>query len=136
MKSVAVLPEPGSWLSSDVKVYETIITIDEKVEQLKPGMTAVVEIHVDRLEDVLSVPVQAIVQVEEETWCYVAGSGGPERRTVELGPTNDKFVEVRRGLQEGERVLLNPPDILDQSQNSGREISPDEDAKGKGKRKK
>ena len=53
-----------------------------------------------------------------------------------MGPTNDKFVEVRRGLREGEQVLLNPPDILDQSQESGREISPDEDAKEKVKRKK
>ena len=136
VESVAVLPDPGGWLSSDIKVYETIVTIDEKVDQLKPGMTAVVEIHVDRLEDILSVPVQAIVQVEEDTWCYVSGSSGPERRTVELGATNDKFVEVRKGLKEGEQVLLNPPEIFDGSQKSGREISPDKDAKEKGKRKK
>ena len=50
VESVAVLPDPGNWLSSDTKVYETIVTIDEEVEQLKPGMTAVVEIHMDYLK--------------------------------------------------------------------------------------
>ncbi len=125
VESVAVLPDQGGWLNSDIKVYETIVTIDEKVERLKPGMTAVVEIHVDRLQDVLCVPVQAFVQVGQDTWCYVSTSGGPQRRTVELGPTNDKFVEVRAGIKEGEQVLLNSMEIFDQTRKSGREISPE-----------
>jgi multidrug resistance efflux pump len=79
VKSIAVLPDQGGWLSSDVKVYETIVTIEETVEQLKPGMTAVVEIHIDRLNDVLSVPVQAIVQIGNDSWCYVNGRSGVER---------------------------------------------------------
>ena len=49
---VAVLPDQGGWLSSDTKVYQTVVTIDEDVEQLKPGMTAVVDIHVAQLDDV------------------------------------------------------------------------------------
>ena len=44
---MAVLPDPGGWLSSDTKVYKTVVTIDEEVDQIKPGMTAVVEIHID-----------------------------------------------------------------------------------------
>ena len=62
VKTVAVLPDQGGWMSSDTKVYKTIVTIDEEVTQLKPGMTAVVEIDVEQLRDVISVPIQAIVQ--------------------------------------------------------------------------
>jgi RND family efflux transporter MFP subunit len=116
VQSVAVLPDQGSWFSPDTKVYETIITIDEKVERLKPGMTAVVEIDVDLLEDVLSVPVQAIVQVKDETSCFVDMDGQPQRRPIALGRTNDKFVEVTHGLQEGDRVVLNPMAIVDDSE--------------------
>ncbi len=127
VQSVAVMPsQSGNFFTSpDVKVYETIVTIDEEVEQLRPGMTAVVEIHVDRLEDVLSVPVQAVVQVERETWCYVEGPSGQERRVIELGRTNDKFVEIVSGLSEGERVVLDPMTIVEASEKHERTISPE-----------
>jgi len=116
IRSVAVLPDEGSWSSADTKVYRTIVTIDEEVENLKPGMTAVVEIHVDRLRNVLSVPVQAIVQIGKETWCYAGDGGRPERRPIELGRTNLKLVEVRNGLEEGDRVVLNPDALFDESE--------------------
>ncbi|MCP4195194.1 MAG: efflux RND transporter periplasmic adaptor subunit [Planctomycetaceae bacterium] len=108
VQSVAVLPDQGGWMSSDTKVYATVITIDEKVEQLKPGMTAVVDIHVDHLRDILAIPIQSILQVKDETWCYVNSQGGNERRFIELGRTNDKFVEIKSGLRAGENVVLNP----------------------------
>ncbi len=125
VKSVAVLPDQDSWLSSDTKVYETVVTIDEDVEQLKPGMTAVVEIHVDRLENVLSVPVQAVVQIGEESWCYVSAGGDVDRRPIELGRSNDKFVEIRSGLEEGDVVVLNPMAIVDEDRRDESTIAPE-----------
>ncbi|MDZ7730442.1 MAG: hypothetical protein U5K37_05245 [Natrialbaceae archaeon] len=74
VKSVSVLADiRGGGSSSGAKVYKTIVTIDEEVDKLKPGMTAVVQIDVDRLENVLSVPVQAIVQRESNSWVCVSG---------------------------------------------------------------
>jgi len=126
--SVAVLPDQGGWMSSDTKVYKTTVTVDEEVQQLKPGMTAVVEIHVDRLKDVLSVPVQAVVQIGSESWCYVGDGGSVERRVVQLGRTNTKFVEIREGLVEGDRVVLNPMAIVDEAQQEEQSISPEGDS--------
>lgn len=114
--SVAVLPDQGGWLSSDTKVYKTIVTIDEEVTQLKPGMTAVVEIDIEQLENVLSVPIQAIVQRADKNWCYLQIAGRPERREVKLGKTNDKFVEIQEGLAEGDIVVLNPMSLVQEQQ--------------------
>jgi RND family efflux transporter MFP subunit len=120
VKSVAVLPDQGGWYGSDTKVYQTIITIDEPVERLKPGMTAVTEIHVDRLEKVLAVPVQAIVQVGKESACYVAEQDGtPQRRVVKLGRTNDKLVQILDGVGPGQRVVLNPMAIAEEAPKPG-----------------
>ncbi len=116
VQSVAVLPNQEGWMTSDTKIYDTTVIIDEEVQQLKPGMTAVVEIHVDLLEDVLSVPVQAVVQVENDSWCYVESHGKIERRLLTLGRTNDKFVEIRKGLSQGDQVVLNPMAIVDESE--------------------
>ncbi len=125
VKSVAVLADPGEWHSSDVKVYTTIVTIDEEVDRLRPGMSAVVDIHVERVEDVLSVPVQAIVQVGKDNWCYVDANGPVELRRVTIGKTNEKFVEIREGLEEGDRVVLNPMSLVDEGQGNGNEIGPE-----------
>lgn len=116
VESVGVLPAQGGYFGSDTKVYETVVTLDDEVKQLKPGMTAVAEIHVDRLEDVLSVPVQAVVQIGRQTWCYIDNAGRVERRDIELGRTNDKFVEILKGLDEGMRVVLNPMAIIDEAE--------------------
>lgn len=118
VKSVGVLPERGNYFNSDIKVYTTIVTIDEEVDDLKPGMTAVADIHVDLLKDVLTVPVQAIAQVGEDSWCYVSVGSNVERRPVEVGQTNDKFVEIKSGLTAGEQVVLNTDAITDESRDS------------------
>jgi multidrug efflux pump subunit AcrA (membrane-fusion protein) len=33
----------------------------------------------------------------------------PKQREVETGAFNENFVEIKSGLAEGEKVLLNPP---------------------------
>jgi RND family efflux transporter MFP subunit len=108
VKSIGVLPDQKSWHSSDTKMYETYVTIDEEVENLKPGMTAMVEIHIDEIEDVISVPVQAVQQEEKETFLYVERDGRVAKQLIEVGRTNDKFVEITVGLSDNERVVLNP----------------------------
>jgi len=53
-----VLPDSQNrWLNPDLKVYLTTITIDGTHDWVKPGMSAKVEILVDRLADVVYVPV-------------------------------------------------------------------------------
>jgi HlyD family secretion protein len=120
---VAVVPTTSYYTS--VKTYECIVQILERVESLKPGMTAVVDIHVDRLRGILSIPVQAVVQVNKESWCYVHSDEGIERRLLKLGRSNDKFVHVLEGLSAGNRVILNTDAIFDESQNEVGEISPE-----------
>ena len=97
IQSVAVMPDPGGYLSSDTKVYETIVTINEEVSQIKPGMTAVVEIHVEELRDVLSVPVQAVVQADGQTWCYIDQLGTPQRRMSSWDAPTTNLCRFSRG---------------------------------------
>jgi len=114
VKSVDVLPDQGNWANSDTKMYKTFVTIDEDVQELKPGMTAVVEIHVAEIHDVLTVPVQAIVQSQQLTYCYVERQGRVERQEIEIGRSNEKFVVIKSGLVENDRVVLNTNAIVDE----------------------
>jgi multidrug efflux pump subunit AcrA (membrane-fusion protein) len=51
-------------------------------------------------------PVQAVGQKDGKHRCYVVHGRSIEPREVELGENNDKFVEVKSGLEEGEKVTL------------------------------
>ncbi|MGB2864153.1 MAG: efflux RND transporter periplasmic adaptor subunit [Sedimentisphaerales bacterium] len=104
----APLADTEDWLNPDLKVYSTDIGIDGTHDSLKTGMTGKVTVIIDKLQDVLYVPIQSVVTVEDKKICYVAGSPA-QKREVETGLFNDNFVEIKSGLAEGEKVLLNPP---------------------------
>ncbi len=105
----APLAEPQRFLNPDLKVYPTDVSIDGTHDSLKTGMTGKVEVTIDELHDVLYVPIQSVVTVEEKEICYVMAGGRAEKREVKTGLFNDDFVEIKSGLTEGEKVLLNPP---------------------------
>lgn len=113
VKSVAVLPETSYY--SDSKTYKTVITIDEEVYQLKPGMTAVCEIKVDYIPDVLTVPIQAVVQRGGVNSLFVRNGNSVHRREVTLGASNDQHVIVTAGIEEGDLVVLNPSALTEDS---------------------
>lgn len=104
----APLADAEDWLNPDLKVYTTDVGIDGTHDAIKTGMTGKVTIIINKLPDVLYVPIQSVVTVEDKKICYVTGSPA-ERREVETGLFNDNFVEIKSGLTEGEKVLLNPP---------------------------
>jgi multidrug efflux pump subunit AcrA (membrane-fusion protein) len=106
--SVANQPAQEGWLSERVKKFETIVRIDGKSKDLRPGLTAEVEILVNHLKDILSVPVAAVCEHEGKFLCYVKKGDTLERRSVVPGISNDKFVEIKSGLAAGDEVSLTP----------------------------
>jgi HlyD family secretion protein len=104
----APLANPDEFLNPDLKVYTTDVGIDGMDDAIKTGMTGKVEVLINELKDVLYVPIQSVVTVDDKEICYVMASRA-EKREVETGLFNDNFVEIKSGLTKGEKVLLNPP---------------------------
>lgn len=115
---VANQPEPNSWFSANVKEYPTIVSIDGVPSDLRPGMTAEVELLICELNDVITLPVTAVVEKRSGFVCYVEAGDGPEERPLILGRTNDAYVEIQDGVKEGDIVIRNPraavPEALEQ----------------------
>jgi len=124
---VGVLPDSQNrWMSPDIKVYLTTIKIDGIYDWLKPGMTAKVEIMVDRLPEVVYVPVSAVAPLDGKQVCHVVSGGAARPREVEIGQFNETFIEIKNGLKEGERVLLRPPETATRDA-GGKPKSPETD---------
>ena len=115
--SVSTVARPAGWWTGNVVKYDTIIELPP-VERLKPGMSAEVEVILARHEDVLTIPVAAVLQTEEGDFAWVKTEDGLRRRLLKLGDTNDVFIVVEGGLVEGEQVVLNPLAFIAEAQNA------------------
>jgi len=124
VSQVGMLPDSeNSWLNPDMKVYRTTVKINGEHDWIRPGMSTKVEILVDHLDDVVYVPIQAVNPLEDKKVCYVVGGSKLEQREVEVGEFNDEFIEIKKGIREGDKVCLRTP------------VGMEEDGSGKGKKK-
>jgi len=47
--------------------------------------------------------------LEDKRVCYVVQGGRLEQREVEIGEFNDEFIEIKKGIRDGEKVCLRAP---------------------------
>ncbi len=105
--NVELMPDRGKLEESDTKVYKTLVTINEEVSGLKPGMTALVEIHLDTIKDAITVPVEALIYEDGSIYCHLRRNGVTERVEVKLGRGNGHMVQITDGIAPGDIVVLN-----------------------------
>ncbi len=107
---LAPLPNAASvFMNPDLKVYDTQIMIDGVYPEIRTGMSCKATVNIERYEDAISVPIQAIVGNNGESIVYVDNGNETVAREVEIGLDNNAMVHVLSGIQEGDRVLLTPP---------------------------
>ena len=100
--------EPGSWSSGNIKEYAAFIAIHDTSPDIRSGMNAEVRIFVESLEDQLQVPVQALYETKGHFFCLLKDGSQFETREVQVGSSNDSFMTIDSGLEEGELVVMNP----------------------------
>ena len=93
--------------------YTAVITLD-KVEGMLPGMTASVDVRIEGVDDAILIPADALHQTSSGYYVYTAYDeesqeyGG--RVDVVPGLSNDNFVEIKSGLNEGDVVYYTEDD--------------------------
>lgn len=97
------------WDQNSPKVFDGVIKPAGHDKRMVSGMTTRVEIIAEILNDVLMVPIEAVVNEEGETVCYVKRQDNKtEKRKVKSGKSNDHFVQILEGLNVGDEVDLSP----------------------------
>lgn len=94
--------------NSDSKVFEVRIIINDRDTTLRPAMTTANEITVAKLQNVLSVPLEAVHTQDSTTFVYVK-NGGTVKQEVKLGLQNDNAAVVLQGVSEQDEIFLSPP---------------------------
>ncbi len=95
--------------SNGVVNFVVTIEVTDADEQVRPGMTAAVNIITNQLENVLVVPNRAVRLRDNKRVVYMLQNGIPKPVDITLGLTSDQFSELLEGAKEGDTLVLNPP---------------------------
>lgn len=73
--------------------------------KLKPNLFSEMSIVVGGRGEVLAIPLEALITSEGESFVFVDEKGSFRRADVVLGARDDRFVEVKKGLLPGDKVV-------------------------------
>jgi Cu(I)/Ag(I) efflux system membrane fusion protein len=105
------------YLDPQTRTAQARVVLSNADGLLKPEMYVDVFLHVD-LGQRLVVPRNAVLRTGEQQIAFVdKGRGIFEVRLLTLGVTSDEYVEVTRGLHEGERVVSSANFLIDAESN-------------------
>ena len=106
---VVEVSKVGIDTGNGVDFLVTLKILDEN-NQVRPGMTAAVNIVVNEITDVLYVPNRAVRLMENQRVVFLLENGELVQVPVEFGASSDVNAEIISGdIEEGDLVVLNPP---------------------------
>lgn len=112
----------------------------ENFSPFRPGMTATVDIITNKRENVLGVPISSIViktdtsstrqttasrdllSTERFECIFIKSGDEAKLRVVETGIQDNRFIEITKGLEEGEEVIIGPYNTVTKSLKGGDKI--------------
>src|SRR6185436_5728653 len=86
--------------------------LPNKDHRLKGGMFARVEILVGTHRDALQIPIDAVSRLEDAQYVYVVREGKAYRIPVEIGFRDENRVEITKGLDGSEQVIVSGKDLV------------------------
>lgn len=86
--------------------FRATATIHNDSGDLVPGMFGRFRIAYEKHADALLIPVAALIEEDNETVVYVVYDGLASRRAVEIGIRSDGLVEVLKGLDANDMIVV------------------------------
>jgi RND family efflux transporter MFP subunit len=91
----------------ETRTMETEVDVPNKDLSIDPGMYANTQLQLGHVENVLTIPVEALVLRGAKEVVYVVDDENHVReRTVQLGLEGSQLAEIKSGLGEGEHVIV------------------------------
>lgn len=103
-KVIAINPVGN--VTSGVVNYSVTLEISDSDGSIKPGMTATLNIEVERHDNALLVPTKAVKTQGTQKVVSVESQGQVVQKVVTTGLSSDSSIEITTGLQAGDVVVL------------------------------
>lgn len=94
--------------NSKINVFDVEIAMNDEDDQVKPGMSASGRVVINRIEDVIKVPLESVFEKEGKTIVY---KGNKDPVEVTVGQRNDMEIAILDGLKDGQKVCTVDPTL-------------------------
>ena len=117
--------------------YSAMLENDDSVNisPFRPGMSAKVDILTRRAENVISIPIQSVStrekendEEETELGVFILVDGIAEWKVVETGIQDNRYIEIKSGLQESDEVVIGPYQAVSRTLSNGDAVEAQEDS--------
>lgn len=117
--------------------YSAMLENEESVNisPFRPGMSAKVDILTRRAEDVISIPIQSVStrekendEEETELGVFILVEGIAEWKVVETGIQDNRYIEIKSGLNESDEVVIGPYQAVSRTLSTGDAVEVQEDS--------
>ena len=96
-------------MTSNIKVFEVIVSMDNSSSILRPGMTTINKVIVKQRTKVLYIPQEAVFRNNDANIVFIKHGSGFSERIIQLGEKNEDYIVVTNGLSDSDEIaLLNP----------------------------
>ena len=95
------------------KNFPALASIEKLDPRLRPGMSASVDVIVERQPNVIVIPVKASFQVDGKPTVFVKTASGFRLQPIEVASRNSNEIVVASGLSEGDEIALQNPGLKD-----------------------
>ena len=96
--------------------FPAVASIDKLDPRLRPGMSATVEVIIDRRPEALVIPAKASFQVDGKPTVFVREGSGFRRQPIEVLARNSTEIVVNDVLAPGEVIALENPELAGAAQ--------------------
>lgn len=95
----------------ETRTMETEVDVDNKDLSITPGMYANAMLQLAHVENIVTIPVEALVLQDRQQAVYVLDSSNHVHiRNVQVGQQGSKLAQIMSGLQAGDRVIIGGQD--------------------------
>lgn len=100
-------------------MYSVRVSINNEKGKIKDGMFADVTLTLSESADALVIPAEAVLEDSDGThYVYVADGKKAKRTDITEGIVTDEYIEVAKGISEGDSIVVSGKEYLSDKNNS------------------
>ncbi len=111
--SPSAKPKSSGNTNTKARVFPITVAFSANQLRVRPGMTAQVRLVVEQVNGVLATELPGLFREDGANVVYVQNGEGFDRKEVEVGINDQRVIEIKTGLKEGDVLAtVRPPEFV------------------------